>query len=152
MEILAIPRRNAALAIVGARVLDVVSLAEYLIYGRVSGARPLGTNDRLMLDVHSALRPARGTAAEQDSNCSGNTGEFAIALPETDVEEARHVAERQLYRSKKLHIPSLEETGGQTVYITVIKSEPGDNSESIYLRAKKIIDDRIDDGIHPLFC
>ena len=91
--------------------------------------------------------------ALRDVDFTGLTdqGEFAIALPETDVEEARHVAERQLYRSKKLVIPALEEHGNPAVYITVIKSEASDSAESIYLRAKKIIDDKIDDGIHPLF-
>lgn len=81
-----------------------------------------------------------------------DSGEFAIALPETDVEEARHVAERQLYRSKKMSIPGLDESNSPNVCITVIKSEASDNAESIYLRAKKIIDEKIDDGIHPLFC
>lgn len=91
--------------------------------------------------------------ALRDVDFTGLTdeGEFAIALPETDVEEARHVAERQLYRSKKLSIPNLEKSGTPMVYITVTKSEASDNAEGIYLRAKKIIDDRIDDGIHPLF-
>ena len=100
---------------------------------------------RLFYDnIYNALR---------DVDFTGLTGEgeFAIALPETDVEEARHVAERQLYRSKKLAIPALEEHGNPEVYITVIKGEASDNAESIYLRAKKIIDDKIDDGIHPLF-
>ena len=79
------------------------------------------------------------------------TGEFAIALPETEAEEARHVAERQLYRSKKMTIDALKDTDTPRVYITVLKSEASDSAESIYARAKKIIDDRIDDGIHPLF-
>lgn len=100
---------------------------------------------RLFYDnIYNALR---------DVDFTGLTGEgeFAIALPETDVEEARHVAERQLYRSKKLAIPALEERDNPAVYITVVKSEASDNAESIYVRAKKIIDDKIDDGIHPLF-
>jgi len=100
---------------------------------------------RLFYDnIYNALRDVDFTGLTSD-------GEFAIALPETDVEEARHVAERQLYRSKKLTIPALDESGGPSVYITVIKSEASDNAESIYLRAKNIIDGKIDDGIHPLF-
>jgi len=81
-----------------------------------------------------------------------DSGEFAIALPETDLEEARHVAERQLYRSKKMSIPDLDEANTPGVCITVIKSEASDTAESIYRRAKKIIDEKIDDGVHPLFC
>lgn len=80
-----------------------------------------------------------------------NQGEFAIALPETDIEEARHVAERQLYRSKKLSLPAFEGKQNPLVYITVLKCEASDSAESIYLRAKKIIDDKMEDGIHPLF-
>jgi len=93
-------------------------------------------------------------AALRDVDFTGLTaeGEFSIALPETDIEEARHVAERQLYRSKKITIAELAETDIPKVCITVIKIEASDDAESIYLRAKKIIDEKIDDGIHPLFC
>lgn len=91
--------------------------------------------------------------ALRDVDFTGLTdhGEFAIALPETDIGEARHVAERQLYRSKKMTIPGIDESAKPVIYITVVKSTDGDNAESIYLRAKNIVDDKIDDGIHPLY-
>lgn len=94
--------------------------------------------------IHSALRDVDFTGLT-------DSGEFAIALPETDVEEARHVAERQLYQSKKMSITGLDKSSTPGVYITVIKSETNDNAESIYHRAKKIVDEKIDDGVHPLF-
>lgn len=95
-------------------------------------------------NIHNALRDVDfiGLVAQ---------GEFAIALPETDIEEARHVAERQLYRSKKIVFPGMDDSNHPVIYITVIKCEGSDNSENIYHRARKIIDDRVDDGIHPLF-
>lgn len=95
-------------------------------------------------NIRNALRDVDFTGLTE-------SGEFAIALPETDVEEARHVAERQLYRSKKMLIPGLDKSSNPGVCITVIKSEASDNAESIYLRAKNIIDEKIDDGVHPLF-
>ena len=102
---------------------------------------------RLIYDnIHNALRDVDFTGLT-------NSGEFAIALPETDMEEARHVAERQLYRSKKqISFPGIDESSNPEVCITVVKSEAGDNAESIYNRAKKILDEKIDDGIHPMLC
>lgn len=79
-------------------------------------------------------------------------GEFAIALPETDITEARHVIERQLEQSKTLDIPGLDLTQPPTVYLTVVTYDAKDKPESIYLRAKNIIDDRIDGGMYPLLC
>lgn len=102
--------------------------------------------------LHHYFENIRDALRDVDFTGLTDSGEFAIALPETDVDEARHVAERQLYRSKKMSIPELDESNTPGVCITVIKSEASDSAESIYLRAKKIIDEKIDDGIHPLFC
>lgn len=105
-------------------------------------------NDAILRCYYESIRDAL-----RDVDFTGLTaaGEFAIALPETDVEEARHVAERQLYCSKKLSIPGLDDTSKPEVYITVLKSDARDSAETLYQRAKNIIDEKIDDGVHPLF-
>ncbi len=117
-------------------------------FANISRSRDKDTSDAILRHYYENIRDAL-----RDVDFTGLTasGEFAIALPETDAEEARHVAERQLYCSKKMSIPGFDESNKPNVYITVLKSDSNDTAESIYHRAKNIIDNKIDDGVHPLF-
>lgn len=69
--------------------------------------------------------------------------EFAIALPETSIEEARHVAERQLALVKNINTNHSDtaETAETSIRIVISHIDPGENAEHIYTRSKHYLPD-----------
>ena len=65
-------------------------------FANISRSRDKDTSDAILRHYYENIRDAL-----RDVDFTGLTasGEFAIALPETDAEEARHVAERQIGRA-----------------------------------------------------
>lgn len=65
--------------------------------------------------------------------------EFAIALPETAITEAQHVAERQLALVKDIN-DQHKNTANISIRVIITDSEPGDNADRIYSRSKDTLD------------
>jgi len=60
--------------------------------------------------------------------------EFVIALPETALDEARHVAERQLTQAKDVNAQH-RDIADIAIRVVLSHSEPGDNADRIYARS-----------------